>query len=384
LRIVITGGTGFLGLRLVRELLAEHRSLTLLARRGPAETLDLIARFLALSAESPELISELPERITVRRADVTEPRFGLSEAEFAALAADVDVLWHCAGDTTLDADLNLLRRVNVDGTRNALDLVGRGRRRPLLYHVSTAFVAGKRQYGTVYDDELTDAYGFETPYEQSKYEAETEIRRWQRRHGRPVVVFRPSILTSDLAYDPDLPPHPFITAVLTLSAIKRAAAGTYDARPMVRLTGNPDAQLNVIPVEDAAAVMVRLSRLPPARRVDTYHVVHAHEVPAATVLRALGEAIGAEFVLVRELDDRTPLETRLHLLLSATAYVKHQRRYDDARVRDLVDCQSSRGPVDLDYLLAATRLVPGSAAQGQSAQGQSAQDQRARGPAAAR
>jgi thioester reductase-like protein len=342
--------------------MAEHRCLTLLARRGSAETIDRIARFLAQSGDPPELISELPQRITVRRADVTEPRFGLSDAEFAELAGDLDVLWHCAGDTTLDADLNVLRKVNVDGTRNALALVEAGRRRPMLYHVSTAYVAGKREYGTVYDDELTDAYGFETPYERSKYEAETEVRRWQEQHDRPVVVFRPSILTSDLAYDPDLPPHPLITAVLTLSAIKHAAVRSGlrlrdDARPTVRLIGNPDAQLNIVPVEDAADVMVRLSRLSPACRVDTYHVVHPHEVPAATVMRALGEIIGVEFVLVRELDDPTALETRLHLLLSATAYVKHQRRYDDARVRAQIDGQSSRGKLDLDYLLATIRHV---------------------------
>jgi thioester reductase-like protein len=363
LRIVITGAAGFLGLRLVRELLAEHRSLTVLVRRGPAETLDRVARFLALSGAPPELISQLPERITVRRGDVTQPRFGLSDAEFAELADDLDVLWHCAGDTTLDAGLSQLRKVNVDGTRNALALVERGRRRPLLYHVSTAYVAGKREYGTVYDDELTDAYGFETPYERSKYEAETEVRRWQQQHGRPVVVFRPSILTSDLPYDPDLPPHPLITAVLTLGAIKQAAVRSGfrlhdDARPTVRLAGNPDAQLNIVPVEDAAVAMVRLSRFSPACRVDTYHVVHPHEVPASTILQALGDSIGVEFALVRELADPTPLERRLHQLLSATAYVKHQRRYDDARVRALIDGQDFRGRVDLDYLLATVRHVP--------------------------
>jgi hypothetical protein len=103
---------------------------------------------------------------------------------------------------------------------------------------------------------------------------------------------------------------------------------------------------------------VRLSRLSPACRVDTYHVVHPYEVPAATVLRALGEMIGVEFVLVREVDDPTALETRLHLLLSATAYVKHQRRYDDARVRALIGARDFRGQLDLDYLLATVRRAP--------------------------
>lgn len=367
MRIALTGAAGFLGLRLARELLAEHRCLTVLVRREPSVTLDRIGRFLAASGDPPGLIGELPARITVRRADVTQPRFGLSAAEFDELADDLDALWHCAGDTTLDADLAALRRINVDGTRNALALIEAGRKRPVLYHVSTAYVAGRRQYGTVYDDELTDACGFETPYERSKYEAESLLRDWQRRDGRPVVVFRPSILATDLAYDPDLPPHPFLTAVMTLDAIKRSATESgfrfpAGVRPTIRLVGHPDADVNVVPVEDAAAVMVRLARLPPPDRVDTYHVVHAHETPAALVLRALGEIIGVEIVLVRELDDPTPLETRLHLLISATAYVKHQRRYDDARVRTLIGSQASRGPLDLDYLLAGLRQAPSSAA----------------------
>jgi nucleoside-diphosphate-sugar epimerase len=371
-RVAVTGAVGFLGLRLVRELLAEHQSITILVRRDPAQSLDRIGRFLTASGETPELIDELPSRITARRADVRQPRFGLSAAEFAELADDLDVLWHSAGDTTLDADINLLRRVNVDGTRNALALAKAGRRQPLLCHISTAFVAGKRAYGTVYDDELTDADGFETPYERSKYEAEILIHGWQRQHGRPVVVFRPSILATDLPDDPDLPPHPLLTAVRTLSAIKQATehatappgapvpAGPVPARtgPLVRLAGNPDSWVNIVPVEDAAADMVRLSRLPPAGRVETYHIVHAHETPAATVMRALGDIIGVPFALVHELDAPTALETRLHLLLSATAYVKHQRRYDDARVRALTGSRPSQGPLGLDYLRAGLRPLP--------------------------
>lgn len=356
MRIAITGAAGFLGLRLVRELLAEHRSLTILVRRGPAAALDLMGRFLAATGEAPELIAELPGRVIVRQVDVSKPRFGLSVAEFTELADDLDVLWHCAGDTTLDADLGALRAVNVEGTRNALAMIQTGRRRPMLYHVSTAFVAGRRQYGTVYDDELTDSFGFETPYERSKYEAEVLIRDWRRRHDRPVVIFRPSILTTGLPPDPDLPPHPLLTAVATLDAIRRSvarsASRTFGNRPTVRLVGNPDAQLNVIPVEDAADIMMRLSRLEPANRLDTYHVVHPYEVPAGLVLRALGDVIGAELVLVRELDDPDPVEARVNLLTSATAYVKHQRRYDDARVRALIRQPPSRGPLDLGYLLA--------------------------------
>lgn len=352
MHVAITGGTGFLGLHLVRRLLAEHRTLTLLVRRDRASTLDLLRRFLTAVGDPPEFIDELPARIETRRADVSCARFGMSDQEFTELADELDVLWHSAGDTTLVADLDALRAINVAGVRTALELVEAGRKRPMLYHVGTAFVAGRRQYGTVYDDELTDAYGFETPYERSKYEAELLVRDWQRRHRRPVVVFRPSILTTDLPYDPGLPVHPMIDAAWSLDAVRRASARSgVDAtagRP-VRLAGNPDAQLNFIPVEDSADLMVRLSLLPAADRLTTYHIVGREEVPAALVLRAIGEAIGTELELVGSLDDPDPLETRMNLLASVTVYLRHQRRYDDARVRSLVGAVRG-GRVDFEYL----------------------------------
>lgn len=357
MHIALTGATGFLGLRLVRELLVDHRSLTVLVRRDRAATLDLIGRFLAAAGEPPELIAELPDRIRVRRADVTRARFGMSATEYAELADELDVLWHSAGDTSLVAGLDTLRGVNVAGTRNALALVEAGRRRPMLYHVSTAFLAGRRRYGTVYDDELTDAYGFETPYERSKYEAEMLVRDWQRRHDRPVVVFRPSILTTDLPWSADLPSHPFVITAQSLDAVIQSAVRSgftppAEGRPRARMAGNPDSELNVVPVEDAARVMVRLSHQPPARRTETYHIVHHHEVPAALVLRAVGDVIGADIELVRAVDQPDPLEARMNLLGSVTAYVKHQRRYDDARVRALVTAPRDGRRLGLDYLLA--------------------------------
>src|SRR5262249_20721028 len=120
--VAVTGATGFLGLHLVRGLLAEHRRLVVLARGAPAATLERIGRFLTLVGAPPEVVGGLPTRVRVVVADVTRPRFGLSGGAFAELAAGLDAVWHCAGDTTLDADLGLLRRVNVEGTRNALAL----------------------------------------------------------------------------------------------------------------------------------------------------------------------------------------------------------------------------------------------------------------------
>jgi thioester reductase-like protein len=117
----------------------------------------------------------------------------VGEQDFRRLAGQLDAVWHSAGNVRLNDDLAVLRRVNVDGTRHVLDLVGAAAGRPALFQVSTAFVAGSRIRGTVYEDELDHGTGSENSYEQSKYEAEVLVREWSARHDRPVTVLRPGI-----------------------------------------------------------------------------------------------------------------------------------------------------------------------------------------------
>jgi long-chain acyl-CoA synthetase len=61
-------------------------------------------------------------------------------------------------------------------------------------HVSTAYVAGERS-GPVPEGELSDAWGFSSAYEHSKYQAECLVR--QASASVPVSIFRPGIITGD-------------------------------------------------------------------------------------------------------------------------------------------------------------------------------------------
>ncbi|WP_306920959.1 SDR family oxidoreductase [Streptomyces luteogriseus] len=200
--------------------------------------------------------------------DLCRPELGLSGGAFRRLADELDVIWHCAGNINLDDDLGYLRRTNTEGTRRVLELAAAGARRPLFLHIGTAFVGGARREGVIYEDELDDRHGFENCYEQSKYEAEVLVRDWSKHHGRPVVVMRPSVLVTDLPPSPDLPPHPlqFLSRIVESSVRGSGPAGRDvpgERRPVVRLVGDPRGHLNLMPVEHAAAVMVRLASLPP-------------------------------------------------------------------------------------------------------------------------
>ncbi|WP_326696266.1 SDR family oxidoreductase [Streptomyces sp. NBC_01754] len=364
MRVALTGATGFLGLRLTRELLRQHGSLTVLAHAGSGDALRRITRFMELTDAPAELVADLPSRLRVVETDLAQPRLGLSGDVFGRLADELDVIWHSAGNIDLDDDLVNLRRVNVEGTRNVLELAAAGAREPAVHHISTAFVGGALREGVRYEDELDDTHGFENGYERSKYEAEVVVRAWSRAHGRPVVILRPSILVTDLPADPELPAHPlqFITRIAT-SALRGADLAGADvpdeARPVVRIKGHLRGHLNLMPVEHAAAVMVRLADRSPSAPVRTYHVVHEHDV-AITVLAALVERLAPVKLRIveKEPDDPTPLEALSDLYPGFTPYLGHRRRFDDTRVRTLLGSAPSGIHVDIDYLSAGLSVVP--------------------------
>uniref|UniRef100_A0AAU3H3M0 SDR family oxidoreductase n=1 Tax=Streptomyces sp. NBC_01401 TaxID=2903854 RepID=A0AAU3H3M0_9ACTN len=366
MRVALTGATGFLGLRLVRELLERHDSLTVLAHAGSGCALGRITRFLELTDAPDVLIADLPRRLRVVEVDLGRPGLGLTDEAFQRLADELDVIWHSAGNINLDDDIGNLRRVNVEGTRRVLELAAAGGRKPLLHHVGTAFVGGARREGVVYEDELDSRHGFENNYERSKYEAEVLVHDWARAQGRPVVIMRPSILVTDLPPDPELPQHPlqFLSRIVRAS-LRSAGSGNgptgvpEERRPVVRLAGHPEGHLNLMPVEHAAAVMVRLASRPPSGRTDVYHVVHDHDV-AATVLTALMERIAPVKVRLVENrpDDPEPLEAAADLYPGFTPYLSHRRRFDDTRVRTLLGPYTSGIRVGLDYLTTGTTPTP--------------------------
>ena len=239
--------------------------------------------------------------------DFGEPNLGLPHQQFRALADSLDAILHCAGNTELDADITALRRANVDGTARILELAQAGSRAPDLFHMSTAFVAGARRTGIVYETDFGDDAGFENNYERTKFEAESLVRDWAQRTGRRVVVLRPGALVSDRPPDPDFPLHPL--SYLSKSAEVALRLLAMSGRPLnttleCRFRGDPNGHLNYMPVGEAVEAMVRLLRLAPDG-LSTYHVVHHHDVAVPTLVE-LFNAVSPVRASVVERRDRGP------------------------------------------------------------------------------
>ena len=353
----ITGGTGFLGIHVLRELLRGSGTFTLLTR-PPSDPIARIQKALALAATDGWVWTDehLRERLAVVPVDFAKPNLGLPNQRFQALADSVDAILHCAGSTELDADLAGLRRTNVDGTARILELAQAGSRAPDLFHVSTAFVAGRRRTGIIYETEFGDDEGFENNYERSKFEAESLVRDWAQRTGRRVVVLRPSALVIGRPPHPEFPLHPL--SFLSTSAEGAIRLLCVSGRPLrttlsLRLRGDLSGHLNYMPAGEAAEAMVRLMRLAPDG-LSTYHVAHHHDVSMRTLADLFNAVSPIPVTLVDSpIENPNLLERRLRWANGFMPYLQHSRTFDTTDARAVIGEPRSQTVVDFNYLLAS-------------------------------
>jgi thioester reductase-like protein len=185
--VLITGFPAFTAKRLaVRVLDADPRATVYLLTRDK------------FAADAQQFLAALPRgcghRAEVVIGDVCDMDLGLSGDEFRALRDQVTTIHHLAGIYFMGVDRPTAERVNVQGTRNVLELAGEAKKLRRLCHWSTAAVSGKRK-GIVLEEELEEGQSFHNFYEETKFEAERLARQAQRQ--LPITVFRPGIMVGD-------------------------------------------------------------------------------------------------------------------------------------------------------------------------------------------
>ena len=126
-RVAITGAFGFAGRSILQQLL-EHD--------GVAHVHCLAVRQSAEEIASSNLISQ-PERVTLHHGDMIDRQFGMTDIEFALLSQSVDVIIHCAASRSFWDSYTTLKPVNVEPTKQLVQLAA-PRRIPILFMSSAS------------------------------------------------------------------------------------------------------------------------------------------------------------------------------------------------------------------------------------------------------
>lgn len=260
-RVLVTGGSGFIGSHLTRRLLAEGADVHVL---------------------TSTVSSVYPTRLTDIRADITMQEGNLTDRTAmlqVARAVRPDVVFHLGAYTHVGKSWQRIDECvqsNVQGTVNllqALDGIGYER----FVNAGTSEI-----YGAIdvpFREEASPRPV--SPYAVSKYSAEMYCRLGHQSHGWPIVRLRPFN-----AYGPAQSPDRIIPEII-VRALRR--------QPLLMTTGRQTREFNY--VEDLADGFVRAATTPGIEG-ELVNLGCGEEVAiadlATTVLDLMGRPIEAE------------------------------------------------------------------------------------------
>lgn len=143
--VLITGATGFIGKVLVEKILrcCPHvKRLYLLIRPGrKGETIELRLQTLLqakLFDRLRECQPDFADKLVPIKADLLQPRLGLSDEDALTLQSQVSIVFHVAATIKFNEVLRLSLQLNVTAVRMLLELC-RGMDLQVFVHVSTAY-----------------------------------------------------------------------------------------------------------------------------------------------------------------------------------------------------------------------------------------------------
>ena len=275
MKVVITGGGGFIGAKLAKALLARG---TLAGADG---TQQKIARLVLADQSFPDLQKD--SRLEMLAGDIADPAFAAR-----AIAPETDLIFHLAAVVSgaAEADFDLGMRVNLGGVRAVLEAARRCVRPPRLVFASSVAAFGG-DLPRVLDDSTTPLP--QTSYGSQKVVSEYLISDFSRKgyiDGRslrlPTIVVRPgkanaaassfasAVLREPLAgiaYECPLPPE---TGVWLLSP-RRVVEAFVHAHDLPASAWGSNRSLNLpgitVTVAEMIAAMGRIAGAQTVKRV---------------------------------------------------------------------------------------------------------------------
>ena len=273
----VTGATGFIGKRLVKKLLERKGSVVhFLIRKESEGKVAALREFWGVSAA----------RVQPVFGDLTTKKLGVNTDDVKKLKGNIDHFYHLAAVYDLDADEESQIAVNIEGTRNTVELakaIDAGH----FHHVSSIAAAGLYE-GVFREDMFEEAENYEHPYFMTKHESEKIVRKECK---VPWSVYRPAMVVGDSKtgeMDKIDGPYYFFKLIQRMRQI---------LPPWLPSVGIEGGRINIVPVDFVVACIDHISHLKSetktANKGKCYHLVDPKGYRVGDVLDIFSKAAHA-------------------------------------------------------------------------------------------
>jgi len=191
--IFLTGATGLVGSYLLKILLQHGHKVYCLARSKDNKSVKQRVVDI-LNFWDKKVYPKYRRNLIVLEGDIAKENLGLSKKNRDLLKTDTEEIFHSAAVTDINWPLNKIRKINVGGTKNVLELALKCKKLKKVNHISTAYVCGNYK-GVFTENDLDVGQGFNSTYEQSKFEAEKLVKQYRKYLW--VDIFRPAIVIGE-------------------------------------------------------------------------------------------------------------------------------------------------------------------------------------------
>lgn len=258
--ILLTGAGGFLGIYLLKELLAQtNAKIHCIIRKGEFET---AAKRLLVTIEKFKLekdVSLANRRIIAIPGDISFDNFGLPTEHYQNLAEHVDLIYHCGAQVNIMTAYHKLRGSNVQGTIEAIKFAVKKINKPIHYISTLSSAYLKNEQGQLIEEFPTSQYeDLFGGYAISKWISERLLAQIADR-GLPASIYRSGYIAGDA-----------ITGIANLNdALFMLMKGC------IQMGYAPDLneQITLLPVDFVSEAIVQISLKHPDKK-SVYHIDH--------------------------------------------------------------------------------------------------------------
>ncbi|MEP7133414.1 MAG: amino acid adenylation domain-containing protein [Chloroflexota bacterium] len=199
--VLLTGGTGFLGVYVIAEILKTTSAdiyCLVRPRRGEnsKQRIEQQMKRYQVWIENEAWQSSFESRLHVVDGDVTLPRLGMKDSDYETLSRNVDAIFHGAAHVNFIYPYEALRATNVLGIHEIIQFAFHGHIKPV-HHLSTVAIWPMGAQYTYYEKDPIDHVGLlNLGYDEAKWVGEKCLVHAAER-GLPLARYRPGEVGGD-------------------------------------------------------------------------------------------------------------------------------------------------------------------------------------------